>query len=86
MRKVQANYKPNIDDLISIQQADRTPLSNEECEEMIDKYSRVVYRLVAQEAEVPEVYIRRSALYMAAREYQLARKDAFRAIELRLGA
>ena len=38
--------------------------------------------MVAGNFECPEVYIRRSALYMAAKQYVAARVDALRAIEL----
>ena len=42
----------------------------------------MIDRMVAGNFECPEVYIRRSALYMAAKQYVAARVDALRAIEL----
>ena len=49
---------------------------------MLDNYSRVIKRMQRHSIEVPEVYVRRSALHALYENFSAARSDALRAVEL----
>ena len=55
-----------------------TDHANNTLARMFPRYSGVIDRMVAGNFECPGIYIRRSALYMASKQFVAARVDALR--------